>query len=55
MLCHLVKAGQLPPLIDIVEWKVLGEESVPRLPKGYVVSFMAIHEHDFSVPAGWFI
>jgi hypothetical protein len=26
-----------------------------RAPKGYVVSFVAFHERDFSVPAGWFI
>jgi hypothetical protein len=26
-----------------------------RAPKGYVVSFLAFHEHDFSIPAGWFI
>jgi hypothetical protein len=29
-----------------VEWKVPGDESMPRPPKGFVVSF---------VPAGWFI
>jgi hypothetical protein len=28
---------------------------VPRPPKGYVVSFVAFHEHGFSVPAGRFI
>jgi hypothetical protein len=26
-----------------------------RALKGYVVSFLAFHEHDFSIPAGWFI
>jgi hypothetical protein len=55
MLRHLVEAGQLPPLTAAVEWKVPGEESMPRLPKGYVVSFVAFHEHSFSVPAGRFI
>jgi hypothetical protein len=38
-----------------VEWKVPGEESVPRPPRGYVVSFVAFHERSFSVPAGRFI
>jgi hypothetical protein len=37
-----------------VEWKVPGEESVPRPPAGYVVSFVAFHERGFSVPAGRF-
>jgi hypothetical protein len=54
-LYHLVKAGQLPPLTAAVEWKVSGEESVPRPPKRYVVSFVAFHERGFSVPAGRFI
>jgi hypothetical protein len=52
---HLVEAGQLPPLTDVVEWKVPGEESVPRPPKGYVISFGAVHEGSFSVPVGRFI
>jgi hypothetical protein len=51
----LVEAGQLPPLTTIVEWKVPSDESVPRPPRGYVVSFMAFHERGFSVPAGRFI
>jgi hypothetical protein len=55
MLRHLVEAGQLPPLTAAVEWKVPGEESMPLLPKGYVVSFVAFHEHGFSVPVGRFI
>jgi hypothetical protein len=55
MLRRLVKAGQLPPLTATMEWTVPGEESVPRPPKGYVVSFMAFHERSFSVPAGRFI
>jgi hypothetical protein len=38
-----------------VEWKVPGEESMLRPPRGYVVSFVAFHEHGFSVPAGRFI
>jgi hypothetical protein len=38
-----------------LEWKVLGEESVPRSPRGYVVSFVAFHERGFSVPVGRFI
>jgi hypothetical protein len=42
-LYHLVKAGQLPPLTTVVEWKVYGEESVPRPPKRYAVSFVAFH------------
>jgi hypothetical protein len=45
-LLRLVEAAQLPPLTAVVEWKVPGDESVPRPPKGFVVSF---------VPAGWFI
>jgi hypothetical protein len=55
MLHRLVEAGQLPPLTDTVERKIPGEESVPRPPKGYVVSFVAFHERGFSVPAERFI
>jgi hypothetical protein len=53
-LLRLVEADQLPPLTTAVEWKVPGDESVP-CPKGFVVSFVAFHEHGFSVPAGRFI
>jgi hypothetical protein len=53
-LLRLVDAGQLPPLTIAVEWKVPGDESVPR-PKGFVVSFVALHERGFSVPVGRFI
>jgi hypothetical protein len=35
--------------------EVPGEESVPRSPRGCVVSFVAFHERGFSVPVGWFI
>jgi hypothetical protein len=55
MLHLLVTAGQLPPLTNVVEWKVPGEESVSRPPKGYIVSFVAFQEHGFSTPAGRFI
>jgi hypothetical protein len=54
LLC-LVKAGQLPPLTEAVEWIVPANESVPRPPRGHVVSFVAFHERGFSVPAGRFI
>jgi hypothetical protein len=54
-LLHLVEAGQLPPLTEVVEWIVPADESVPRPPRGYVVSFMAFHERGFSVPADRFI
>jgi hypothetical protein len=33
-LLHLVEAGQLPPLTTAVEWRVPGDESVPRPPRG---------------------
>jgi hypothetical protein len=33
-LLRLVEAGQLPPLTDAVEWRVPGDESVPRPPRG---------------------
>jgi hypothetical protein len=52
---RLVEAGQLPPLTAAVEWKVPGEESVPRPPRGCVVSFVAFHGRGFSVPTGRFI
>jgi hypothetical protein len=55
MLCCLVEAGQLPPLTNAMEWKVPGEESVPRPPRGYVISFVAFHKRGFSVPSGRFI
>jgi hypothetical protein len=54
LLC-LVEAGQVPPLTTAVEWRVLSDESVPRPPKGFVVSFVAFHECGFSIPAGRFI
>jgi hypothetical protein len=54
-LLRLVEAGQLPPLIDAVEWIVPTDKSVPRPPTGYVVSFVVFHERGFSVPAGRFI
>jgi hypothetical protein len=54
-LLRLVEAGQLPPLTAAVEWKVPGDEFVPRPPKGFVVLFVAFHERGFSVPTGWFI
>jgi hypothetical protein len=54
-LLRLVEAGQLPPLTVAIEWKVPGDESVPRPPKGFVVSFAAFHERGFSIPAGQFI
>jgi hypothetical protein len=54
-LLRLVDANQLPPLTDAVELIFLADESVPRPPVGYVVSFMAFHERGFSIPAGRFI
>jgi hypothetical protein len=54
-LLRLVEAGQLPPLTEAVEWIVPADESVPRPPRGYVVSFVAFHERGFSVPAVRFI
>jgi hypothetical protein len=53
-LLRLVEAGQLPLLTAAVEWRVPDDESVLR-PKGFVVSFVAFHERDFSVPVGLFI
>jgi hypothetical protein len=54
-LLRLVEAGQLPPLTDTIEWIVPADESVPRPPTVYVVSFVVFHEHGFSVPADRFI
>jgi hypothetical protein len=54
-LLRLVEAGQLPPLTEAVEWIVPADESVPRPPRGYVVSFVAFNERGFSVPADRFI
>jgi hypothetical protein len=54
-LLRLVDAGELPPLTEAVEWIVLADESMPRPPSGYVVSFVDFHERGLSVPAGWFI
>jgi hypothetical protein len=48
-LLRLVEADQLPPLTEAVEWIVPADESVPRPPRGYVVSFVAFHERGFSV------
>jgi hypothetical protein len=41
---RLIEAGQLPPLTAAMEWRVPG-------PKGFVVSFMAFHQRDFSILA----
>jgi hypothetical protein len=54
-LLHLIEAGQLPPLTTAVDWKVPSDESMSRPPKGFVVSFVAFHEHGFFVPVGRFI
>jgi hypothetical protein len=54
-LLRLVEADQLPPLTEAVEWIVPVDESVPRPPRGYVVSFVAFHVRGFFVPAGQFI
>jgi hypothetical protein len=54
-LLRLVEAGQLPPLIDAIEWIVPTDESVPCRATGHVVSFVVFHERGFSVPVGWFI
>jgi hypothetical protein len=54
-LLRLVEAGQLPPLTGTVEWIVPADESVPRPPSGYVVSFVTFYERGFSVPADRFI
>jgi hypothetical protein len=52
LLC-LVEASQLPPLTAVVQWRVPGDESVPR-PQG-VRGVVAFHERSFSVPARRFI
>jgi hypothetical protein len=54
LLC-LVEAGQLSTLTESVKWIVSVDESVPRPPSGYVVSFVAFHKRGFSIPAGRFI
>jgi hypothetical protein len=54
-LLRVVEAGQLPPLSEAVEWIVPADESVPRPPRGYVVSFVSCHEWGFSVHVGRFI
>jgi hypothetical protein len=46
---------QLPPLTDVVEWIVPADESMSCPPTGYVVPFVAFHEHNFSVLVGPFI
>jgi hypothetical protein len=47
--------GQPPPLTEAVKWIVPADESVPRPPSGYMVSFVVFHEHGFSVLASRFI
>ncbi|XBI18672.1 hypothetical protein VPH35_060386 [Triticum aestivum] len=51
----LVDAGMLPCLTEAREWIKPMLEDSPRPSQGYVVSFVAFHEHGFSVPAGRFI
>jgi hypothetical protein len=47
---RLVTAGQLPPLTDTKEWRVPKGESVSFPSKRFIISFIAFHEHGFSVP-----
>jgi hypothetical protein len=54
-LLRVVEAGQLPSLTAAVEWKVPRDESMPRPPKGFVVSFVAFHERGFFIPTERFI
>jgi hypothetical protein len=54
-LLRIVDAGQLPQFTATVEWRMPGDESVTRPPKGFVILFVAFHERGFSVPTGRFI
>ena len=46
----LVDDGLVPTLVDVVEWRVPGDEVLLALMAGYVVSFGYFHEHGFASP-----
>ena len=51
----LVRRGLLCAWTATKEWLLPGEEDVPSLPDGYVVSFMHFHEQGFATPAHKFL
>jgi hypothetical protein len=46
----LVKHELLCKRTDVKEWLMPGDDDVPALPDGYVMSFAHFHEHGFTVP-----
>ena len=53
MLQSLINDGLLCPVTDLSrpEWIALGGEPEPRPRDGYIVSFVAFHEHGLGLPA----
>ena len=53
----LVDDGLLRPVTDPnrPEWIALGNELEPGPHNGYIVSFVAFHEHGLGLPADWFM
>jgi hypothetical protein len=45
----LVEHGLLRARMEVKEWIVPGDEEVPMLPDGYVISFMPFHERGLAV------
>jgi hypothetical protein len=37
-------------LTDTGKWRVPADESVPRPPRGYIISFVVFHQRSFSIP-----
>ena len=51
----LVRRGLLHARTSAEEWLLLGEEDLPSLPDGYVVSFAHFHKCGFVTPAHIFL
>ena len=51
----LIHHGLLRVRTSAEEWLLLGQEDLPSLPDGYVVSFAHFNEHGFATPAHRFL
>ena len=51
----LVRCGPLCMRTNAEEWRLPGNEDVPSLPEGYIVSFAHFHERGFATPAHKFL
>ena len=51
----LVRRGLLRTQTSVEEWLLPGEEDLPSIPNGYVVSFTHFHERGFMTPTHKFL